>query len=1024
MDSAAATDGLVLSVLGPLEVRTGAGRLSLPRSKKTRALLAYLVTTGRAHRRDRLCSLLWEGTDDPRGALRWSLSRLRRVFGAGEGPIAADREEVSVRTDGVTVDAHELWGAVGRGVDHLDVDGLERLAALPRGEFLEGLDLPELHEFDAWCIAERERFREAHCRVLETLVGRLQGDPERALSHARQWAQADAFSVAAQTGLLRTLLEAGKGEEARQRFESGRRLYREVDAGGLRELEMAWRSMHADRARVADAPVPSPPPSPSPSLHLPQAPSGPPSGPAAADLPVARPGVTPFVGRRDELGRLETILEAARCGGPPRIALLTGEPGAGKSRLAERLTSRATSGGFVVVRGRAYEAESSRPYGPWVDALGIALDELVAGAEPTRDALFFAVAARLAALGRDQAGLVLILDDLQWMDRDSAELLHFIARTHHDGPLLLLLLARGGELGDNEAVTRALRGLRREAGDRLVQWELEPLSMAEIGELVGGQPGAAIDLSSLYAACAGNPLYAIELVRAPSVGAGQAPSTLVQLVRERIELLPSHAVDVLRWGAVLGHAIDVERLEALSSLEPDEIVDALERLEHHALLRIDASRARERYVFSHDVVREAVYGELSHPRRRMMHRKVAHLLAPQATAAEIATQVAHHAGWGGEAELGVKACVAAGTQSLRVFANGDAEALARRGLRLASELDGPARIAATLDLLGVQFAARTPDREEAAARVRDLAEQALDQGLTREARLGFQMLSYLRWESASMADAHANIMQAERVSRAAGPEERTVALAQAAKCLVLLERNLGQAEAFVMEADALADRSGRSSSAVAFALGMIAAHRGEFDAAVESFREARALAREHGERLAEFVAVEHWVMVEIDRGRGDACLDLAEQVADLGGRVRPGAEAPSGRALLAFVRHLAGQSTADEVEVALDAVRDADAKYELAFLLTRWAEHECQAGEVDRARRLAEDALLVSRAIGRSSETALSHAVLVACTEGEEQAAHLERLRALQAGDLSRIAQERIAARARAGLDVLGSDAP
>lgn len=176
-----------------------------------------------------------------------------------------------------------------------------------------------------------------------------------------------------------------------------------------------------------------------------------------------------------------------------------------------------------------------------------------------------------------------------------------------------------------------------------------------------------------------------------------------------------------------------------------------------------------------------------------------------------------------------------------------------------------------------------------------------------------------------------------------------------------------------MGADALGNRSGRSSSAVACALGMIAAHRGEFVAAAESIREARTMPREHGERLAEFYAVEHWAMVEIDRGRFEACTELPEQTADLGGKVRPGAEAAAGRALLAFARCQSGDATTHEVEEALEAVRTADAN------------HERAAGRRDPARRLAEDALSVSRAIGRPSETALCHAVLAACTEGERR---------------------------------------
>ncbi len=986
---------LELRMLGPLELWASGTRISLPRSKKTRALLAYLASTGRAHRRERLCALLWDVTDDPRGALRWSLSRLRRLFTEGEQRIEADREQVAFRATGMRLDTEALGRAVRAGVGDASTAELEQLASLPRGEFLEGLDLPDFLDFNAWCIAERERFRQEHCAVLAELVCRLNGEPDRALGYARQRAQADGFNVAAQTGLLRLLLETGKVEEARQRFENSRRLYQEVGASGQSELEEAWRGMPSSLGK--------------PGVSATRSTK---AVPAALNEDERSPAEWPFVGRNKELERLESSLQASRAGGGARVVLLSGEPGSGKTRLAERLAARASRAGFELLFGRAYEAESKRPYGPWVDALQIDLQALLSSAggedsNSTRDALFEAIAARLRSRSEGRAGLVLVLDDLHWLDRDSAELLHFLARTYDEGSLFVLLLARGGELSDNEVVIRALRGMRRES--QVEELELEPLSREEIAELIGRD--AKVDVEGVFAASAGNPLYAIELARAQSAGVAHTPSTLSQLVRERVEQLPEHAADVLRWGAVLGHAIDVERLEALSSLQLDELMGALERLEHSALLRIDATRLRQRYVFSHGVVREAVYGELSHPRRRLMHRRVAQLLEPQTSDATVATEVAHHAGLAGEALLGVRACIIAAKQSLRVFANGDAEALARRGLRLAEDLADAERISSTLDLLHVQYAARSPDREQAAARVRELAEQALDLGLTHAARLGFQMLSFLRWESASMAAAHENIMQAERVSRLAGPDERTVALAQAAKCLVLLERNLAQAEAFVMEASALTSRAGHSNSAVAFATGMIAAHRGDLELAVQAFEEARQLARDHGERLAEFCAVEHRVMLEIDRGGHEAVLGLAESLADLGERLRAGAEAPSGRALLTFVQLLCGQADDDDALVeAITELREADAKYELSFLLTRWAQHALDSGRARQAEQLARDALEVARALGRASETALAHSVLLQCACDDGDAAsheqHLAELYTLSRRDLSHTARK------------------
>jgi len=981
---------LELRVLGPMELWAHGERVALPRSKKSRALLAYLAMTGRTHRRQRLCDLLWDVTDDPRGALRWTLSRLRKSMGDAAERLEANREEIGLRTAEMCIDACALSDVVKAGLENASLDDLERIAATPRGEFLEGLDLTDFLDFHAWCIAERECHRRNHAALLTELVCRLRDDTKRALPYARKRAQIDVFDVRVQTDLLELLSAAGSNDEARARFDNVKKLYREVGAQGLSALEAAWHTMRV-------APPTSAAPAPEPQSATPET--------------ERASSMWPFVGRSEELSRLEAQLNGIGSGEAPKIALLMGEPGAGKSRLAERFTSRVHNAGYEVLFGRAYEAESSRPYGPWVDALRTELSELVghgrADAIGHRDAFFHGVVDRLRQAGERGQGLVLVLDDIQWLDSDSAALLHFVTRIYRGAPLLILLLARGGELTDNEHTLRAVRGIRK--AQRIEELEVRPLSRDEIATLVG--PEESVDVAEIFEASAGNPLYAIELARARSGTSDRGPASLLELVRERVEQLPPHAADVLRWGAVLGHAIDIGRLESLSSSSPEDVVDALERLEHHALLRIDATRVHGRYVFSHDVVREAVYGELSHPRRRLMHRKVAYLLSPHTADAAVATEVAHHASLAGEALLGVRAYTIAGAQSLRVFANGDAEVLAKRGLHLAAELDDADRISATLDLLHILYSARTPDREEAAGRVRELAEKALDLGLTNSARLGFQMLSFLRWESSSMAAAHDNIMQAERVSRNAGEDARHHALAQAAKCLVLLERNLEQAEAFVLEADTISSRAGQSSSAVSFATGMIAAHRGELDEAVAAFEEARGLARAQGDRLAEFCAVEHWVMLEIDRGGLERARELSAELAELGGRVRPGAEAPAGRALDAFVRMTADQPDAlDELRSAMEELLIADAKYELSFLLTRWAAYALEDGQHDNAVALAHEALLVASAIGRPSETALAHSVLADCAaergDDSARAEHVEALEALSQKELSRAARE------------------
>src|SRR4030095_10376142 len=148
--------GLELKFLGEPEVVRDGVPQSLPPSKKTRALLAYLALNERAFHREHLCSLLWEIPDDPRGSLRWSLSKLRRLVDADEHPrIVADRNQVRFDKSGVAIDLLELRALTHGDLGSAPVAALESAARQYRGHFLEGMELPDFHRFHSWCIAER-----------------------------------------------------------------------------------------------------------------------------------------------------------------------------------------------------------------------------------------------------------------------------------------------------------------------------------------------------------------------------------------------------------------------------------------------------------------------------------------------------------------------------------------------------------------------------------------------------------------------------------------------------------------------------------------------------------------------------------------------------------------------------------------------------------------------------------------------------------------------------------------------------
>lgn len=178
--------GLELHFLGEFEVRRDGRALPLPPSKKTRALLAYLSLQRRRFRREHLCELLWEIPDDPRGSLRWSLSKLRHLVDDPMHPrIVADRSTVGLDSTGVSIDVRDLRELAAGDLAAATTARLEQAAARYRGNFLEDLDFSNFHDFHTWCVAERERSLHDCATLLKELVRRLAGEPERAARHAR-----------------------------------------------------------------------------------------------------------------------------------------------------------------------------------------------------------------------------------------------------------------------------------------------------------------------------------------------------------------------------------------------------------------------------------------------------------------------------------------------------------------------------------------------------------------------------------------------------------------------------------------------------------------------------------------------------------------------------------------------------------------------------------------------------------------------------------------------------------------------
>ena len=205
--------------------------------------------------------MFWNVPDDPRAALRWSLSRLRPLVDEPDcRRIIADRESVAFDLGRVAVDVLSVRSISRHGTNSVSTDALRQATETLEGEFLEGLDLPDCPEFQGWCIAEREETRRLRVRLLTALVSRLEDEPDQALPHARALSLLEPANEAAQAMLVRLLRATGRWREAEEQFEAAQELLAEYNAASTGALRKAAQLplKAAPPTRADDKRVPPP----------------------------------------------------------------------------------------------------------------------------------------------------------------------------------------------------------------------------------------------------------------------------------------------------------------------------------------------------------------------------------------------------------------------------------------------------------------------------------------------------------------------------------------------------------------------------------------------------------------------------------------------------------------------------------------------------------------------------------------------------------------------------------------------
>ena len=366
-------------------------------------------------------------------------------------------------------------------------------------------------------------------------------------------------------------------------------------------------------------------------------------------------------GRQPALDRLWHVYERAAAGAM-QIAMLRGDPGIGKTRLATEIALRAHAHGAVVLYGRCDE-EPLLPHQPFVEALRhyvhhCPLPELArqAGrgsgelrrlvpelaerlpdlAEPMsgdpegeRFRLFEALSALLAAAA-DARPMVLVLDDLHWADKPTLLALRHLARYARDSRLLVVGTYRLTEVDARDPLSAMLADLSREHS--LERFDLESLDRAAVTSIVRAHAGrdAPQLVGVIFEETEGNPFFVVEMLRHLAESSAtdledhsaRIPEGVKDVIGRRIARLGTTTGRVLQIASVSGRDFELDVLAAICELGEDDLVEALEHAMHAHVIE-EAAGVVGRYTFSHALIRETIYGELSATRRALLHRRVA-----------------------------------------------------------------------------------------------------------------------------------------------------------------------------------------------------------------------------------------------------------------------------------------------------------------------------------------------------------------------------------------------------------------
>jgi predicted ATPase/DNA-binding SARP family transcriptional activator len=727
---------LILRLLGTPEVSHAEQPLTF-QTRKVLALLAYLAVEQGVHSRDKITALLWPESDEERGkaSLRRALAYLRESLDEASHersrhlPLPSTHVLVEHHTlsfnlaSDCEIDTQILHAAFALARRHSSGDlgthlaHLQTAASCYRGNFLDGFSLPDAPDFEDWLLLQRESWRRQANSVFDHL-SQLQtegGELENALDTTNRWIEYDLLNETAHARLMQLYSALGNRVAALQAFERCRAvLERELSVEPSSEMMGLAERIRSQASPVLES-----------ALHAALSPRD------AWELPLT--------GRAAEHRALVTTFQTM-LQGRTQVATIEGEPGIGKTRLAREFLRWARAQGADVLEARAFETGSRLPYQPLVEAMRSRLEgeqnlqtllsdvwlaelarllpelrervselppPLSLGEAEARTRLFEAIA-RLGHTLAKRAPVVLFIDDAQWADAASLDVLQYAsrrwARAHL--PVFLLCTFRSDDLASSVVLADWLGSLERNLPVR--RQALTALTFDETMRLVqslfgagkgtpgdGGEGQLEMDESIeawskwLFAETRGHPFFLIEHLKLLADRKGllhnedgtlllppdrfmhqetasfTLPLSIQDFIHARLSRLSQAALTLCIAAAVLGDGGTFDQLCRVADLNDNQVLSALDEGVTRGLLQEMGGRC----FFTHDSIRAGAYAEAGEIRRRVLHRRALETLQ---SASASPAELAHHALAAGLLDAAAHLCIAAGDAAMRVFAARDA----------------------------------------------------------------------------------------------------------------------------------------------------------------------------------------------------------------------------------------------------------------------------------------------------------------------------------------------------------------